>query len=110
MQRGLDRRGVASAARALAAVALAVLASCQHMVIVRDEGGSPIERAEVVPSCPSFDFPAVMTDSAGRAALDFRYTPDARWLCVRKSGYETLTVNPYPRSWPAIVTLHAARQ
>lgn len=82
-----------------------MLASCVHAVIVRDISGLPIERAEIVPSCPSHDFPSVYTDANGRARLDRRYTPDPRWLRVRKSGYESIVVNPYPRSWPCAVTL-----
>jgi hypothetical protein len=90
---------------AVIVLVLGILASCAHLVVVHDISGLPIESAEVVASCPAHDFAPEFTNARGEVRLNRRYTPNPRWLRVRKTGYEQVTVNPYPRSWPCVVTL-----
>ncbi|WP_367872292.1 hypothetical protein [Luteolibacter sp. Populi] len=91
----------------LIAIGCSLLASCNSGpdVVVTDRAGLPVAGAVIVPSSPSFNYPAVTTDGKGEANIPKKAVQEVKWLDVTVPGSEAKARVDYTNSKPVRVTL-----
>lgn len=77
-------------------------------VDVEDQAGNPVADVEVWAISPSIGSRAGVTDSQGKASFYLsRMMPEAKWISLKKPGYDPVSVE-VPSRWPLYITLAPA--